>query len=310
MSWRTPAEWLRSPSSPAGTVMPARREDRTGYADSVSSVPERFSEEVTPPWPKSASSQTCGSTRRARGPGSPPAGCSRSSRSATVDVRFHVMSLSVLNEGRDDLPERYQEWSGQGLGAGAGLHRRRAAVRRRRAARRSTPRWAPGSTTASRSSAASCIAAALAEAGLPAQLADAADSTEYDEALRDSHDAGHEPGRAGRRHARDPRARRRTASSIAFFGPVVTPTPKGEAAGRLWDGALLVAGTPGFFELKRTRDVGPDLRLSGRRGRLPTCAAVPDSPVGALARPGTRRGGRVPARGPLAVSSGPPPATC
>ena len=45
---------------------------------------------------------------------------------------------------------------------------------------------------------------------------------------------------------------------IAFFGPVVTPAPKGEDAGRLWDGVLLVAGTPGFFEIKRTRDKGPD----------------------------------------------------
>ena len=44
---------------------------------------------------------------------------------------------------------------------------------------------------------------------------------------------------------------------IAFFGPVVTPAPKGEAAGRLWDGVLLVAGTEGFYEIKRTRDVGP-----------------------------------------------------
>ena len=46
-------------------------------------------------------------------------------------------------------------------------------------------------------------------------------------------------------------------STIAFFGPVITPAPKGEAAGKLWDGVLLVAGTPGFFEIKRTRDVGP-----------------------------------------------------
>jgi hypothetical protein len=44
---------------------------------------------------------------------------------------------------------------------------------------------------------------------------------------------------------------------IAFFGPVVTPAPRGEMAGRLWDGTLLVAGTPGFFEIKRTRDVSP-----------------------------------------------------
>ncbi|MDQ1659788.1 MAG: hypothetical protein QOD41_4871, partial [Cryptosporangiaceae bacterium] len=46
---------------------------------------------------------------------------------------------------------------------------------------------------------------------------------------------------------------------IAFFGPVVTPTPRGEAAGRLWDGVLLVAGTPGFYELKRTREARPDV---------------------------------------------------
>jgi hypothetical protein len=44
---------------------------------------------------------------------------------------------------------------------------------------------------------------------------------------------------------------------VAFFGPVVTPATKGEAAGRLFDGCLLVAGTPGFFEIKRTRNEGP-----------------------------------------------------
>jgi hypothetical protein len=46
-------------------------------------------------------------------------------------------------------------------------------------------------------------------------------------------------------------------STVAFFGPVVTPAPKGDAAGRLWDGTMLVAGTPGFYELKRTRDARP-----------------------------------------------------
>jgi hypothetical protein len=98
--------------------------------------------------------------------------------------------------------------------------------------------------------------AALAEVGLPIELADAADSDEYDERLRKSHHAGmdavgldvgtpviHVPGPDGGR--------------IAFFGPVVTPSPKGEVAGRLWDGVLLVAGTDGFFELKRTRDREP-----------------------------------------------------
>ncbi len=48
-----------------------------------------------------------------------------------------------------------------------------------------------------------------------------------------------------------------SVGGVAFFGPVVSPAPKGEAAGRLWDGCVLVAGTPGFFELKRTRSIGP-----------------------------------------------------
>ena len=97
---------------------------------------------------------------------------------------------------------------------------------------------------------------ALAEAGLPVELADAAESKEYDEALRASHQAGISlvgedvgtpviavPGADG--------------NQVAFFGPVVTPTPRGEAAARLWDGTLLVASTPGFYEIKRTRTASP-----------------------------------------------------
>ena len=97
--------------------------------------------------------------------------------------------------------------------------------------------------------------------------------TEYDEALRASHDAGMKPVGTDVGHPGDPRAgpgRR----DVAFFGPVVTPAPKGEAAGRLWDGVLLVAGTPGFFELKRTRDAGPDLRLTAPAGPCPAEATA------------------------------------
>ena len=50
---------------------------------------------------------------------------------------------------------------------------------------------------------------------------------------------------------------REDGQTVAFFGPVVTPAPKGDAAGKLWDGVLLVSATPGFFELKRSRDIGP-----------------------------------------------------
>jgi hypothetical protein len=100
------------------------------------------------------------------------------------------------------------------------------------------------------------IVAALEEAGLPADLAAFAQSDAYDAELRASHQEGIDkvgqdvgtpviavPGSDG--------------EQIAFFGPVVTPAPKGEAAAKLWDGTLLVASIPGFYEIKRTRTVGP-----------------------------------------------------
>jgi len=91
----------------------------------------------------------------------------------------------------------------------------------------------------------------LEEVGLPATLARAAHQKKYDAALRRSHKRG--ISLVGT----DVGTPVISLEGVAFFGPVVTPAPKGEAAGRLWDGTLLVAGTPGFYELKRTRTVGP-----------------------------------------------------
>jgi protein-disulfide isomerase-like protein with CxxC motif len=95
------------------------------------------------------------------------------------------------------------------------------------------------------------ITEALADVGLPVELASAATSTEFDEALSASHHAGMDPV------GYDVGTPVIHVGDIAFFGPVVTPAPKGEAAGKLWDGVLLVAGTEGFFELKRSRDQPP-----------------------------------------------------
>jgi protein-disulfide isomerase-like protein with CxxC motif len=95
------------------------------------------------------------------------------------------------------------------------------------------------------------IEEALEEVGLPTSLADAADSTAYDEDLKKSHHAGMD------QVGMEVGTPVISTEGSAFFGPVVTPAPKGEAAGRLWDGVLLVAGTPGFYELKRTRDDPP-----------------------------------------------------
>jgi protein-disulfide isomerase-like protein with CxxC motif len=93
---------------------------------------------------------------------------------------------------------------------------------------------------------------ALEEVGLPTKLADAMESTEYDEDLRKSHHDGMD------RVGMDVGTPVISVEDTAFFGPVVTPAPKGEAAGKLWDGVLLVAATPGFYELKRSRDKDPD----------------------------------------------------
>jgi hypothetical protein len=174
-----------------------------------------------------------------------------------VDTRFHVMSLSVLNENRTDLSEKYQAFNATGWGpvrvAIAAEQKYGNAVLRdlytalgtrihleRREANRDL------------------LVDALTAVGLDPALADAAESTDFDEALRASHDAGMAPVGLDVGtpviHAPGPRE----GEQIAFFGPVVTPAPKGEAAGKLWDGVLLVAGTPGFYEIKRTRDARPD----------------------------------------------------
>jgi hypothetical protein len=102
------------------------------------------------------------------------------------------------------------------------------------------------------------IESALRETGLPARLADAGHTEAFDKELRESHQegitlVGSEVGSPIIAvPSPDP-----AAGKVAFFGPVVTPAPKGEQAARLWDGTLAVAATPGFYEIKRTRTVGP-----------------------------------------------------
>ncbi|MFI5488285.1 disulfide bond formation protein DsbA [Micromonospora echinaurantiaca] len=171
-----------------------------------------------------------------------------------VDIRFHVMSLSVLNEGRE-LPEQYQELMRTGWGPVrvciAAEQRHGSEVLRKLYTALGT-RIHLGKQNLGPE----LYAAALTDAGLDPALAEVAGSTEYDEALRASHEAGMRPVGTDVGtpviHAPGP-----DGGQVAFFGPVVTPAPKGEAAGRLWDGVLLVSATPGFFELKRSRDVDP-----------------------------------------------------
>ena len=95
------------------------------------------------------------------------------------------------------------------------------------------------------------IPEALAEVGLPAFLADAAESGEFDDFIKKSH---HEAFDQVGLDVGTPVLRIR---GKALFGPVITPAPKGDAAGELWDGLVLVSKADGFFELKRSRDRKP-----------------------------------------------------
>ena len=171
-----------------------------------------------------------------------------------LDVRFHVMSLAVLNEGRD-LPTSYSDlmktaWAPVRICIAAEQKYGPEVLRDLYTALGT--RIHPGHQERGEA----LYAAVLAEVGLDPALAAAGASTEYDERLRQSHEAGMKPVGTDVGtpvvHAPGP-----DGSVVAFFGPVVTPAPKGEAAGRLWDGALLVAGTPGFYEIKRTRTQKP-----------------------------------------------------
>jgi 2-hydroxychromene-2-carboxylate isomerase len=98
---------------------------------------------------------------------------------------------------------------------------------------------------------AEAVAEAVAEVGLAPTVMEAATDARYDESIKASH---HEGMDLVGTDVGTPIIR---VNASAFFGPVVTPAPRGEAAGRLWDGVLMVTGTDGFFELKRTRDRSP-----------------------------------------------------
>ena len=171
-----------------------------------------------------------------------------------VQVHWNVMSLAVLNEGRD-LPPEYVDlmaaaWAPVRVIIAAQLEHGDSVV---------LPLYTALGTRIhlqQRKDYEMVIAESLAEVGLPAELAGVGKTTKVDEQLRASHIrgvtlVGEEVGTPVISVLGPDGGR------VAFFGPVVTPAPKGEAAGRLWDGTLLVAATPGFYEIKRTRTSGP-----------------------------------------------------
>ena len=168
----------------------------------------------------------------------------------TLDVRYHVMSLYLLNEHRTDVSAAYRHDVESSRGPSRVAT---AAVARfgeqvldgfyTAFGELVFDRWRrPGNAEYH-----AAIRSALATVGLPRDLEDAMETDEYDQALRLSHDAGVSPvgGDVGTPVTH--------IDGVAFFGPVLNAIPRGEDAVRVFDGALLLAGYPQFFELKRTR---------------------------------------------------------
>lgn len=172
-----------------------------------------------------------------------------------IATTFHVMSLSVLNEGRD-LPEEYREtmdaaWGPVRVAMAVERHGGSSALRDFYTA--VGTRIHPGEQEPNDET----LAAALADCGLPAELVEAAGTDVRDADLRASHHAGMDPV------GEDVGTPVIHVNGMALFGPVISPAPAGEAAGELFDGFVKVTAYPGFFELKRTRTVGPNFTVGG-----------------------------------------------
>ena len=163
-----------------------------------------------------------------------------------VQVEWHVMSLAYLNQNKDDISDEYREF----LATAWGPVRVLIAAEQAHGNEVLLPLYtAMGNRIhlEKRDRDRAMVEESLAEAGLPVSLADAMDDSSYDDAVAKSHHAGMD------QVGDEVGTPTISIDGTAFFGPVISKAPRGEEAGQLWDGALLLASYPLFFELKRSR---------------------------------------------------------
>jgi hypothetical protein len=166
-----------------------------------------------------------------------------------LDVTWSIMSLAVLNEN-NDVPESYRSFFPRALR----YTRLVAAVKELHGQEFVKPLYDALGTRihpGGRKDVDAVVAESLAEVGLPADLIQYSNTDEFDPQMRESHFDG--INRVGQ----DVGTPVIAVNGVAFFGPVISPAPKGEEAVALWDGTVAVASYPGFFEIKRTRTADP-----------------------------------------------------
>lgn len=169
------------------------------------------------------------------------------------EIAWHPVSLKIINEGRSDNPE-YLERVGEGHRQGLRMGRVVEAARLAHGEAVVGALYSEFGTRihpGGRKDFDAIIAESIAAAGLPAELAAAADDEAHDAQLREN--TRHALEIAGP----DVGVPVISIDGAAFFGPVVTPAPTGDAALQLWDGIHAAASVPGFYELKRGRTKGP-----------------------------------------------------
>jgi 2-hydroxychromene-2-carboxylate isomerase len=162
-----------------------------------------------------------------------------------AEVRWHVMSLAYLNQDKD-ISEEYRAF----LATAWGPVRVCIAAEQQHGNEVLLPLYTAMGTrihVEKQDPDQEMARSALADAGLPVELAEAWDDSSLDGAVAASH---HEGMDAVGDDVGTPTIH---IEGSAFFGPVLTKAPRGEEAGRLWDGCVAVASYPLFFELKRSR---------------------------------------------------------